>query len=159
MIKLTVTLLMLFIVLGCSGIGGKPSNGGLTGGMPPQVFIQIGDERHETKLGTYCWSGPNHNLCVDAVGPAELLKNEKPVLVRPGEKIRFVLDYEPLPNKFHVEQISGGNHTEVAVKENAIQAPVQKGIYYYSYGVWWMDEKKENVSHGDAFYCFVLEVI
>lgn len=44
--------------------------------------------------------------------------------------------------------------TEVAVKDNTFQAPIQKGTYYYSYGVWWMDEKEANVAHGDAFYYF-----
>ena len=47
---------------------------------------------------------------------------------------------------------------EVVVKDNHFTAPTQKGVYYYSYGVWWMDGKEENLSHGDAFYAFVLEV-
>lgn len=31
-------------------------------------------------------------------------------------------------------------------------------VKVYDYGVWWMDEKEENLSKGDAFYAFVLEV-
>ena len=54
--------------------------------------------------------------------------------------------------------MSENKETEVVVKDNQFTAPTQKGINYYSYGAWWMDEKEENLSHGDAFYAFVLEV-
>lgn len=47
---------------------------------------------------------------------------------------------------------------EIEVNDQKFTAPDEKGIYYYSYGVWWMDEKEENVSNGDASYVFVLEV-
>jgi len=50
------------------------------------------------------------------------------------------------------------DENEVLIEENSYIAPIRKGTYYYSYGVWWMDDKEENVSHGDAFYAFVLEV-
>ncbi|GIO68540.1 hypothetical protein NYE48_12715 [Paenibacillus sp. FSL M7-1455] len=162
MIKMPITLFILLSLLGCSiqaNNGGKTTVRELTGGQPPKASIQIGEQLHETKLGTYCWSSKNTSTCIDAVGPAELLKNKKPVKVRPGAEIKFVMDYEPLPNKIHLEQISEGKNTEIAVKENTFRAPTQKGTYYFSYGVWWMDEKREHVSLGDAFYVFALEVI
>jgi len=158
MIRIMVTLLMVSALFGCSALH-VSTDGELTGSRPPEAKIKIGDAWYETKLGTYCWSSKNQGRCVDTIGPVEMLKNEKPVPVKPGAEITFVMDYEPQPNRFHVNRISEGKHTEVAVKQNSFQAPAQKGIYYYSYGVWWMDEKEANVAHGDAFYYFVLEVM
>lgn len=147
--KCLFILLVLFglTIMGCS----KEE---MSGEKPPEVYIQIGNEKYETKLGTYCWKG----TCVDMAGPVELLKGKEPIKVNPGEKISFIMDYEPKPNEFHLTQFSESNENEVLVKENIFFAPTQKGVYYYSYGVWWMDDKEENLSHGDALYAFVLEV-
>ncbi|TCZ80917.1 hypothetical protein E0485_01115 [Paenibacillus albiflavus] len=151
-----ITLISFLLLTGC----GKERTEELTGNQPPIAEIHIGDKVYETKLGTYCWSSENQGTCVDSIGPVELLKNEKPITVSPGAVIKFVINSDLMPNKFFVEQITGDHQiTEVAVNDNAFQAPIQKGIYYYSYGVWWMDEKKPNVAHGDAFYNFVLEVM
>lgn len=95
---------------------------------------------------------------MDTSGPTELLKGESPIFVHPGAAITFIMDYDPHPNQLHVEQFTADQHSEVQVTDNTLQAPVQKGIYYYSYGVWWMDEKEANVAHGDAFYSIVIEV-
>lgn len=112
------------------------------------------EKNYETKLGTYCWK----DGCVDTAGPAELLKGKVPIKVNPGEKISFRMEYEPKPNEFNLLQVSDSNENEVLMEENCFYAPTRKGVYYYSYGVWWMDDKKENLSHGDAFYAFALEV-
>ncbi|MGE7978339.1 hypothetical protein [Psychrobacillus sp. NPDC093200] len=141
-------VLISFTITGCS-------RDGLSGEKPPEVNINIGNENYETKLGTYCWN----DGCVDTVGPVELLKGKVPIKVNPGEKISFLMEYEPKPNEFHLKQVSESNEeNEVLIIENSFSAPTQKGVYYYSYGVWWMDDKEENLSHGDAFYAFVLEV-
>lgn len=140
-------VLISFTITGCT-------KDGLAGEKPPEVNINIGNEYYETKLGTYCWK----DRCVDTAGPVELLKGEVPIKVNPGEKISFSMEYEPKPNEFHLMQVSENNENEVLIEENSFSAPTQKGIYYYSYGVWWMDDKEENLSHGDAFYAFVLEV-
>ena len=142
-----VAFLIGFILMGCS-------NGELSGEKPPNTLIGIGNDTYETVLGTYCWK----NACADTAGPIELLEGKEPVKVKPGEIISIVMDYEPQPNEFHIEQISGNVETEIVVTNNRFTAPTQNGIYYYSYGVWWMDEKEENLSNGDAFYAFVLEV-
>ncbi|GHH99314.1 hypothetical protein [Neobacillus kokaensis] len=147
-----VLLYLLIIILsGCS-------NNGMSGEKPPKAFLEIGNNKYETTLGTYCWTTGNNGECVDTAGPVELLEGKKPIEVKPGEKIAFVMDYEPKPNEFHVTQINNNEETEVFVRDNRFSVPTQKGIYYYSYGVWWMDEKEEHLSHGDAFYAFVLEV-
>jgi hypothetical protein len=144
-------LVVLFglTIMGCS-------KAGISEETPPDVYLKIGNEEYETKLGTYCWRG----TCADTAGPVDLLKGKEPIDVNPGEKIFFIMDYEPKPNEFHLTQISESNENEneVSVKEDGFSAPTQKGVYHYAYGVWWMDEKEENLSHGDAFYAFVLEV-
>ncbi|MEH7885194.1 hypothetical protein V7654_12845 [Bacillus sp. JJ1609] len=122
---------------------------------PPDVYIKIGKERYETKLGTYCWKG----TCADTkAGPVELLKGKVPIRINPGEKVTIIMDHEPKPNKIQVKQINNDKEDEIIVNENRFTAPTQEGIYYYSYSVGWMDEEEEHLSHGDAFYAFVLEV-
>ncbi|MER2037641.1 MAG: hypothetical protein ABS944_05810 [Solibacillus sp.] len=148
--KYVLYLLVAFsslTIMGCS-------NEVLSGEKPPAVQINIGNENYETKLGTYCWK----NGCVDTVGPVDLLEGKEPIKVSPGEKVSFLMDYEPKPSEFHLMQIRGGNDKEVMIEKNSFSAPTEEGVYYYSYGVWWLDDKEENVSHGDAFYSFVLEV-
>ena len=154
-----VNLLVALFLMGCSNTGmlGE-SNNGMVGEKPPRALIEIGNETYETLLGTYCWLGNGTGICVDTAGPMELLKGKEPIKVKSGEKITFVMDYKPQPNEIHVVQISENKETEVAVNNNSFAAPTEKGLYYYSYGVWWMDEKEENVSNGDAFYAFALEV-
>lgn len=153
MYKWIGVILLIFTLVGCSNSGmgsGDPK--------PPNASIKIGDKTYETKLGTYCWNKNGKGICVDSAGPVEMLKDQKPIVVKPGDKIKFIMDYEPKPNEIDVQQINGEKETEVVVKDNQFNAPTEKGIYYYSYGVWWNNEKEENVSDGDAFYAFVLEV-
>ncbi|WP_078433616.1 hypothetical protein [Metabacillus halosaccharovorans] len=144
-------LYLLIVLFGLTSTG---CSKGMLGDKPPEVYIDIGNEKYETKLGAYCWKG----TCVDTAGPIELLKGKEPIKVIPGEKISFIMEYEPKPNEFHLIQMNENNENDIIVKENSFSAPTQKGIYYYSYGVWWMDEKEENLSNGDAFYALVLEV-
>lgn len=157
MTRLLMILLIISALLGCS-TASNDNVTGHTGDQPPQAVIQIANNSYETILGTYCWSSNNQSTCVDKAGPAELLHDVNPVTVEPGAEITFVMNYNPQPNQVYVEQFSDGEHMEVAIIDNTFHAPVQKGVYYYSYGVWWMDENKENVSNGDAFYNFVIEV-
>ncbi|WP_185903366.1 hypothetical protein [Lysinibacillus sphaericus] len=136
------------ILMGCS------TTNGLSGEKPPKVYIEIDNKKFETTLGTYCWP----NKCVDTAGPVELLEGKKPIKVKSGENITLVMNYELKPNKFNVVLMNDKKETEVMVKDNRFTAPTQRGVYYYSYGVWWKDEKEANVSRGDAFYAFALEV-
>ncbi|MFT4416448.1 hypothetical protein ACLM5H_21530 [Fredinandcohnia humi] len=153
-----IAIWAFFIVLlvGCGSSG--TSAGDLTGSEPPEATITIGTETYETILGTYCWKNGNKGICVDTAGPEDLLEGKDPIPVKPGEEITFVMGYEPKPNQISVMQFSENGETEVDVKDNRFTAPTEKGIYYYSYGVWWMDEDQENVSNGDAFYAFAIEV-
>ena len=146
-------LLLVVIVIGLSLLGCSAED--VSGDKPPQVFIKIGKEKYQTILGTYCWG----STCVDTAGPVELLAGKEPISVKPSEVISLEMNYEPKPNEVYVVQMSESGEKEITVQDNQFTAPSEKGIYYYSYGVWWMDEKEENVSHGDAFYAFALEVV
>jgi hypothetical protein len=143
---------ILFALTSCS------TSGKLSGSKPPETFIKIGTETYATTLGTYCWSSTFQSVCVDTAGPVELLEGKKPIEVAPGEEITFVMDYEPQPNEIHVSYFKEDVETEVEVKNHRFTAPEEKGVYYYAYSVWWLDEKEEHVSKGDAFYAFALEV-
>ncbi|MEK3934251.1 hypothetical protein MKY41_02950 [Sporosarcina sp. FSL W7-1349] len=144
-----MAVLLLTGLFGCSGK--LPP---LPMGEPPETSIQIGDDTYATKLGTYCWG----TKCVDTVGPVEMLGETEPISAKPGETISFEVDHRPGPSAIHVEQFADGNQIEVPAKDNQFPAPTEPGIYYYSIGAWWMDEEDENLSHGDAFYAFKIEV-
>ncbi|WP_069187977.1 hypothetical protein [Bacillus sp. FJAT-27251] len=148
-----ILIFLGFIMTGCTNVGLTQHEP-----KPPKVFIEFANETSETVLGTYCWSYDGQSECADAAGPVELLKGRDTIKVNPGEKITFIMDFEPKPNKADLIQISNNEESEVKVSNNQFSAPTQKGIYYYSYGAWWMDEKEENVSKGDAHYAFAIEV-
>lgn len=146
-------LLLLAVMLVCI-IAAGCSNGGLSGTKPPKTFVEVGSERYETVLGTYCWT----SMCVDTAGPIELMEGKETIKVQPGATITMGMDYEPQPSEISLYMYQENLETEVDIQDNQFTAPVEKGIYYYSYGVWWMSEEEENVSYGDAFYAFALEV-
>lgn len=141
---------MLFVGLTLFGC----SNDDISGENPPKVFIEIGKEKYETILGTYCWE----NTCIDTVGPIEILKDEEPIRVKPGEIISLTMNYEPKPNEFSVMQMSKDGEQVGTIQDNQFTVPDEKGIYYYYYATRWKDQQQENVSHGDAYYAFALEV-
>lgn len=145
-ITIVISLLAVLVVSGC--------NNELSGSHPPNVSIKIASKKYGTKLGTYCWSGK----CVDTVGPVELLKDEEPIQVQAGEQIILNMDYSPKPNEVHLSEIKNDEEKEIKVQHNHFYAPSETGTYYYVYSVWWMDEEKDNVSLGDAFYAFALKV-
>lgn len=151
-------MFVLVILVGCFLIGCSNNDNEMTGEKPPKVSLEIGDEKYDTKLGTYCWKEDGKGLCVDTAGPVKLLEGKDPIKVKPGETISFLMDYEPKPTEFTVEQFINNKVSDVEIIDNEIKAPMKKGVYYYSYGVWWKDEKDSNVSNGDAFYAFVIEV-
>lgn len=145
---LFVTLaVIVFILVGCS----KEE---MSGDKPPMVKVNINDESYEIKLGTYCWT----TECVDTAGPVELLEGKEPIKVKPDTEITLVMDYKPKPNEFNLQQINEGTESDISIQNNRFTAPSNKGVYYYSYGVWWTNEEDKNISNGDAFYAFSLEV-
>ncbi|WP_042349320.1 hypothetical protein [Bacillus massiliigorillae] len=149
-----VKLLILFVgllLVGCSSES-------LPGKKPPDVFIEWNKEKFETVLGTYCWNSGKNDVCVDTTGPKDLLEGKKRLRVKAGDRLKLVMDYEPKPNEISLTQMSGEQEKKVVMTNQYFTAPTEKGLYYYSYSVWWMDEKEKNVSKGDAHYAFALEV-
>ncbi|MDX8363171.1 hypothetical protein [Cytobacillus sp. IB215316] len=152
--KLIYTPIIFFVL-----ITAACSNNEVIESEPPIALIEINNKQYETILGSYCWkTSKSSNICVDTAGPVEILEGETPIEVRSGEVVKFVMHYEPKRTKIHVTQIEGVKTSDVIVENNTFFAPMDKGIYYYSYGVWWMDKENTNVSDGDALYNFVLEV-
>ena len=149
--KLLLASLYLFgvILSGCSS-----TNNVLDGEKPPEVMVKVGNDTYQTILGTYCWGGD----CVDTAGPEEILKDEEPIRVKPGEKIKLVMEYKPKPTTFQVFTYHESQHSGVDVSDYAITAPNQEGIFYYSCDARWEDKNKKNVIHGDASYNFSIEV-
>ncbi|MFD1738697.1 hypothetical protein ACFSCX_19440 [Bacillus salitolerans] len=144
---------ILAVVLGLTIVG--CSKGEMLDSNPPSVYLQIDQEKYLTKLGTYCWK----NKCADVKAPpTERLKGKEPIVVTPGEVISLLMDYEPKPNEVYFAQYIDVERKEVQLKDNRFNAPIHKGVYYYSYRVAWMDEEDKHLSHGDASYDFVIEV-
>ena len=125
---------------------------------PPIAIIEVGNNSYETTLGAYCWQSNGSTTCVDVPGPQKTMAGKERIEVNPGDKIKFVLDYEPEPNDFYVLEIDSGTQVEVIVEDNIFSAPMQQGVFYYSYGARWMDEIEENVSHASVEYHFVIKV-
>lgn len=152
--KLIAILLfsLVFTVNGCSNVPAKDDK--MQGDKPPDAYIEIDNEHYKMGRGSYCWNG----TCIDVAGPVELLADEMPIQVQPGDEITFKMDFTPKPNEIQLSEIRNEEETEIKVVNNHFTAPNEKGIYYYLYGVWWMDDNAENVSLADAFYAFALEV-
>jgi hypothetical protein len=143
--KLCILIVIVFIA-GCSDT--------ISNEKPPIASLEVNNESYETTLGSYCWG----NTCADAVRTHELLEGKEPVKVKSGEIISLDIGYKTKPNDFNLYQYVEENQTEVQLQDNHFLAPEKPGIYYYAYEVWWLDDKKENVSNGSANYVFALEV-
>ncbi|PVE70887.1 hypothetical protein [Priestia megaterium] len=130
------------------------SSSGVLEESPPKAYLKANNHLYETKVGTYCWK----ETCVDKAGPLELLKTEKPIEVKANESLALIIKHKRQPNERNMVQIQNKHEVDVPLKKNKLKAPSERGTYYYSYSVWWMDESQKNVSNGDALYAFVLEV-
>ncbi|WP_047985563.1 lipoprotein [Ornithinibacillus californiensis] len=151
--KYLLIIIIMFILSGCNTPG--QINSSSQGDKPPNAYIEIDGERFDTKLGTYCWKSLGYAECVDTAGPKQLLMDEDPIQVEAGATVMFGMDYKPMPNKVHLTQSSKDGEMDVTVTDHTFTAPDEEGLYYYYYGVWW---ENGNVSDGDAFYAFALEV-
>ncbi|KQL32870.1 hypothetical protein AN960_23155 [Bacillus sp. FJAT-25509] len=150
---LSVTVLFFILILtGCS------ANNGMKGKKPPKTMVQVENQTYDTRLGTYCWQSKGQGECVDTAGPVLLLEGKKPIEVKPGENVKIIMNFNPKPSEIHLTQFNNNKESEIVVVKNQFSAPMNKGVYYYSYAVYWMDKKDKHLSHGDAFYAFALEV-
>lgn len=158
--KKVLALLSVLAILLLGGCAENAASGkSPLGDKPPRAAIMIGEERYETKLGTYCWSSRTGGMCVDTAGAVELMKGETPIKVQPGETLELVMDDTPSPDEQHLVQSLGpARQTDIALNSSTFTAPEDAGIYYYDYSVWWHDKENTDISLGDAHYAFVIEV-
>ncbi|MDQ0270374.1 hypothetical protein [Cytobacillus purgationiresistens] len=153
--KHSVSIVFILLLLSLTAC----STDKLSGNRPPDVLIEANGKTYETVLGSYCWSEGFHSTCVDTAGPIELLKDREPIKVKPGESITILMDYKPKPKEYELYQVKENNKdTEISLQDHQFTGPSSKGVYFYSYGVWWLDEEDSNMSNGDAFYAFSIEV-
>lgn len=152
-------LFVILIISGCNGLNNNNTKVVLSGDKPPSVLVETADKTYETTLGSYCWEHSKGTVeCVDTAGPVDLLKDKEPIQIRAGEDIKMNMDYTPKPNKMHLTQVMNDDEKEIEINDHQFTAPDEKGTYFYSYGVWWIDEDVEDLSHGSASYAFSLEV-
>jgi hypothetical protein len=145
--KLCIVMLTV-IITGCS-------NSILNEKQPPVASLKVNSDSYKTTLGSYCWE----NTCADAArSPIELLKGKESVKVKSGETVSLDIGYKAEPNDYNLHQNIAERQTEVQLQNNQFTVPEKPGIYYYTYSVWWLDDKKEGVSNGSALYAFALEV-
>lgn len=151
------TLLLVFILSGCGDTSFE--NNGFSGDTPPNVIVEIDGESYETILGSYCWDiSTGGSECIDTVGAVDLLRDKEPIEVKAGEQIVLNMDYTPRPDEIHLSQIKNDIETEIELNDNQFIVPDEKGTYFYSYSVWWLDEEDKDSSYGDAFYAFAIDV-
>ena len=151
-------LAVVILLTGCKSQ--LVDNERLPGDNPPPVQIEVNGKIYDTTLGAYCW-GPDedgYHECADTGGPEELLSDAEPIKVTPRDEITIIMDYAPLPNKIYLTQIVDGETESIRLDNSKFKAPTEKGLYYYEYAVWWMDEDDSQLSLGDAFYAFVIVI-
>ncbi|HEX7123421.1 MAG TPA: hypothetical protein VF178_13680 [Gemmatimonadaceae bacterium] len=96
--------------------------------------------------GSYCWG----NLCVDTVGPRELVSDAVPVVVAPGATV--TLELEVAPDDLTLVRWDDDDTTPVALDGGRrFPAPSEPGTYLYSAFARWDGQ-------GDASYAFVFKV-
>ncbi len=157
-VTLNKRLLVSMIIIAILLIYVCYSNISYVTGKPPKMKIFVGDQMYNTKLGTYCWKGLMSHKCVDNAGAIELLKGEEPIVVQPNEKIEIRVKSNLKPDEYNLTVLNEEAEKSVKIKKYIFSAPKEKGIYYYAFSAWWMDENRQNISNGDAYYAFVLKV-
>ena len=64
-----------------------------------------------------------NSTCADTTGPIDLLKDTKPIKVKPGENISFVMNYDPKPNEMDVVQYHDNKESKIELTENKTTVP------------------------------------
>src|SRR5690606_27187136 len=85
-----------------AGAGGTPSRGGgsLEKIRPPAMTVSVGGVQIPVVQGSYCWTGEGTEVCIDTVGPAELVRETAPTPVSPGATLQ--LSYQLSPSEVSV---------------------------------------------------------
>lgn len=120
---------------------------------PPKLEVTVGEQTTEATIGTFCWDGK----CEDKVGPVELLKNVKPIVVAPNAEIKLTQDEKYKPTTVDLTMIHNDKEKDLQFNGKTVTAPTEKGVYYYAYfGQWY--EKDKQYRSADAQYAFAIKV-
>lgn len=144
---------LLFILAGCAGTTGAVDTERKT---PPDVVVIVNGNTYETVRGSFCWKNKNQTGCEDHSGSIELLADEEPIIVAPGEEIIINISDGLEPDEYSVDFSLTDQYENFVVLavDNKFSAPTEEGLYYFSYFAKW--EKKAY--DGDAYYAFLIEV-
>lgn len=158
-----VIFLLVFMISACGITFSQNTNENnhVSENKPPDTDIEVDHKQYDTILGAYCWDYRTSNdnredECVDVAGPVELLADEEPIAVNPGEHMTLIIDDERKPDDVQLSQMKNDEETDIEIDDNQLTAPEEKGIYYYDYDVSWVADGDQ--SHGDVSYAFVIEV-
>lgn len=154
-------LLVLLTLTACNGSLINDSNDvSSLADRPPTVLLAVDDKTYGTVLGSYCWEGITNkaSICVDTIGPKDLVKDKKPLQVKASEKVVFKMSDISKPDSAQLIQINRDEQKEVELIKDYFIAPKEVGTYLYSYQLWWMDSEVKDISRGDASYAFAINV-
>jgi len=136
--------MLLLLLMGC-GINQPVSV------EPPKAAVKAGDTEIPVVPGSFCWLARGVGKCVDTVSPPELVKNQRPVTVKPGSTLQISFSQNPVAKSMGANQWIGGRPSPVpVVEENMIILPAEKGEYIYDIFARW--------EQGSASYAFVVSV-
>ena len=145
--KKTGIFLLLLLLTGC-GFFQQPD---FVAVEPPKAAVIVGDTEIPIVPGSFCWSARGVGKCVDTVSPPELVKNQRPITVKPGSSLEISFTQSPVSKSLGANQWIGGQPSPVpVVEENKIVLPVEKGEYIYDIFAQW--------EQGSASYAFVVSV-
>ena len=114
---------------------------------PPSPAVMVSNTKVSTTQGSYCWSGILSTKCVEQILP----KKHAPTPVSPGEEVTIDFRTSPIAQSLKVEQWIDEDHVHpIKMKDNALVAPTEKGVYVYYVTANW--------NKGDGHYAFSIVV-
>jgi hypothetical protein len=144
-IKYIVAVLLLFIIVGCSGGAGTDG--------PPEAVIEINNETIETSKGSYHWETgfiTKRSVIADTPAPFQIAEDMEAKVIPQGSNssIEFSDGSNPNLNVYVWEGEKRGQ--ELVLNQNQFPFPAQAGSYIIEIFARW--------PNGDASYTFVVEV-
>ena len=115
---------------------------------PPLPTITAGDKKVSVSNGSYCWDNFLTSVCADSGPPSHIANN--PLSVSPETKLKVNFKSEPEENSLSIYRWVNGESVTIALDNDVIIAPSEKGLHVYSISGNW--EK------GSASYVFAIEV-
>lgn len=151
-IKLYSLIVLLFIssfAIGCS----KET---VRGDEPPMPKITLVDDKKAeipVAIGSYAWKSE-----VDKIGPEELLREYKTVILPRNSKIEIKFDYKPNPSSITIRKrdANGGIIIEKKLNDNIFAVSDKVGNHTYEIDAKWGEKGREVKAQ--AMYYFKVEI-